>query len=211
METQTSKFNKETGKNFDTIAKTIFAPVYPVIADQIVERTGIDKGICIDLGSGPGHLGIAIAKLYKFKVYGVDFSAEINDIAVQNIKSEGVDQQLKLIPGSADDMPFNNNFADLIISRGSLFFWQDVEKAFNEIYRVLKPGGKTYIGGGFGSDELREQVTVEMRKIDPDWECHGKKQLGKDNTEHARSVLDNLNIDYHLFDDETGLWFMIKK
>ena len=211
MEVQTEKFNKETGRDFDTIAKTIFAPVYPVIVDQIVERCGINNGVCIDLGSGPGHLGIAMARSYEFKVYGLDFSVDINDIAFKNIKSVGLEGRVELIQGSVDEMPFNDNFADVIMSRGSFFFWHDIENAFREIFRVLKPGGKTYIGGGFGSEKLREQVTSEMLKIDPEWECHGKRRLGKNNTEKTRVILDNMNLRYTVFDDETGLWFMISK
>jgi hypothetical protein len=39
---------KKGSGNMDEIAKTIFAPVYPVIADNIIRRFGITEGICID-------------------------------------------------------------------------------------------------------------------------------------------------------------------
>ena len=48
----------------------------------------------------------------------------------------------------AESMPFEDNFADLIVSRGSMFFWNDQTKVFKEIYRVLKPNGMAYIGCG---------------------------------------------------------------
>ncbi|WP_198003839.1 hypothetical protein [Methanocaldococcus sp. FS406-22] len=50
-------------KDFDEIVRNVFAPVYPVIAKQIVDRTGIKEGICIDLGTGTGALARAIAKI----------------------------------------------------------------------------------------------------------------------------------------------------
>lgn len=42
---------------FDRIARGVFAPVYPVIAAQILDRTGIRKGVCLDIGCGGGYLG----------------------------------------------------------------------------------------------------------------------------------------------------------
>ena len=211
MKKQTEKFNKKTGTDFDKISKTVFAPIYPVIVDQLVERCEISRGVCIDIGSGTGQLGMALAKAYDFKVYGLDFSEEINTIALENIKSEGLGGRMLPTYGSVDKIPFDDNFADIIISRGSLFFWNDIDKAFKEIYRVLKPGGKTYIGGGFGNAGLREQITAEMRKKDPDWECQGSRPEGKNKVEESRKALDKMDVDYKVVDDETGLWFMIRK
>ncbi|MBC7343666.1 MAG: methyltransferase domain-containing protein, partial [Clostridia bacterium] len=36
-------------------------------------------------------------------------------------------------------------------------FWENLEKAFKEIHRVLAPGGIAYIGGGFGTSELKKE------------------------------------------------------
>jgi len=44
---------KKDSKEFLTIADTIFAPIYPVIAEQIVTNTGIHSGTALDVGSGP--------------------------------------------------------------------------------------------------------------------------------------------------------------
>jgi hypothetical protein len=44
------------GKNarkYDEYARTTFSRVYPVIANQILERTGITRGTCPDKKSGP--------------------------------------------------------------------------------------------------------------------------------------------------------------
>jgi hypothetical protein len=38
----------------------------------------------------------------------------------------------------------------LVVSRGSLWFWDDQVKGPQEIYRVLKPGGVAFVGGGLG-------------------------------------------------------------
>jgi hypothetical protein len=44
-------------QKFDRIARGVFAPVYPVIAGQIIARTGVTRGVCLDIGCGGGYLG----------------------------------------------------------------------------------------------------------------------------------------------------------
>jgi SAM-dependent methyltransferase len=51
--------------------------------------------------------------------------------------------------GDAQDLPFRDEYADLVVSRGSIFFWPDQLAGVKEAYRILKPGGVAYIGGGF--------------------------------------------------------------
>jgi ubiquinone/menaquinone biosynthesis C-methylase UbiE len=85
-------------------------------------------------------------------------------------------------------MPFPDNFADLIVSRGSVFFWEDKVGAFEEIYRVLKPNGRTYIGGGFGTAELREKVMREMKKMISEWKKGVKERLGKNTLKRLKML-----------------------
>jgi SAM-dependent methyltransferase len=67
-------------------------------------------------------------------------------------------------------MPFPDNSVDLVVSRGSIFFWNDPVQGLKEVYRVLRPGGKAYIGGGAGSgypaaavDKLIQQRKAQLQ------------------------------------------------
>jgi len=42
-----------------------------------------------------------------------------------------------------------HGFADLVVSRNSLFEWPDKMAGLREAYRILKHGGVAYMGGGF--------------------------------------------------------------
>jgi len=50
-------------KHRNELAKTVFAPVYPVIARNAVAATGINRGLGLELGCGPAMLSIAIADI----------------------------------------------------------------------------------------------------------------------------------------------------
>jgi ubiquinone/menaquinone biosynthesis C-methylase UbiE len=199
-------------KDFDEIVRNVFAPIYPVIAKQIVERTNIKEGICIDLGTGTGALARAIAKITNLKVYALDISNDMLKLTEKYIKEEGLEGKIIPILGDVHKLPFKDNFADLIISRGSMFFWNDKIKAFKEIYRVLKPDGMAYIGGGFGNRELREKIFAEMRRRNPNWDNEVKSRMKNHNKEILEDILNKAGIlNYNIIDDDSGLWILIKK
>ena len=74
---------------------------------------------------------------------------------------------LQLINANVEFMPFKDNSLDLLISRGSIFFWKNIDKALREIYRVLKDDGFLLIGGGYGistPDSIIEEILKNFKK-----------------------------------------------
>jgi len=55
------------------------------------------------------------------------------------------------VVGYAEELSFPNDCVDLVVSRGSIFFWKGPVTGLQDVYRVLRSGGKAYIGGGAGS------------------------------------------------------------
>lgn len=194
--------------NLDLMVEKIYSPTYPFIASQITEKFGIKKGICIDVGTGPAPLAIAIAKITALKIYAMDISNKMFQIAEQNIASECFEDMIIPIKGDVSNMPFEDDFAELIISRGSMFFWKDLTSAFREIYRVLKPGGAGYIGGGFGSASLKKKVKKQFQT--PGYGSY--KSPPKIDADALKIAVMNAGInDFTLIDDESGLWVLFKK
>jgi len=212
-QTKTAAFDKDNAIKMNDIARTVFAPIYPVIAKNAIAATGITRKRCIDLGSGPAMLAMAMAQAApEMEVVAFDFSEDSRAIAMDNIAQAHLADRVITAAGDVHAMPFEDNYADLIVSRGSMFFWKDLSAAFAEIYRILSPGGATYIGGGFGSLELREQVIREMAIVNPEWDCYAKKKT--DDGSHARfqEMFTNLGCrKYQIIDDDTGFWIMLSK
>ena len=197
---------------FDQIAREVFAPVYPVIADQIKNKTCITKGICLDIGGGSGYLGIALAKVTELHVYLFDKSPEMLEIAARTIAASGLDSKIQTLPGDVRNIPFDDQSIDLVVSRGSIFFWENRPKAFKEIYRVLSPGGCAYIGGGFGTPELQKQITEKMLKNNKDWLEMVKRNTGKHNEETFKEELCSAGIPrFEIIRNEKGLWIFIRR
>ncbi|THB76285.1 MAG: class I SAM-dependent methyltransferase [Desulfobacteraceae bacterium] len=202
----------EAATAMDQISKTTFAPVYPLLAQQILEIHGIRSGTCIDLGSGPGALSIALAKITRLEIHALDQSPSSTRIAKDNVRNAGLESQVYPVQKDVTQMPFEDGVADLIISRGSIFFWTDKTAAFNEIFRVLKPGGKTHIGGGFGSESLKQSIFDEMMKKDPGFKNKAKCRMSPEKKAIIRKALDDSDVQtYEISESEKGFWIHISK
>jgi SAM-dependent methyltransferase len=131
--------------------------MYGRIAAQVLKDTGKFSGICIDLGGGHGKLSEYLVENSKLTSYVVDINSfQLNYL---NSISKNGRYNGRIIPvfAYAESLPFQDNFADLIVSRGSCMFWNDEKSAISEIMRVLKPDGVAYIGGGIGRGVTREE------------------------------------------------------
>jgi SAM-dependent methyltransferase len=96
----------------------------------------------VDLGSGAGN-DVFVARAItgeKGKVIGIDFTPEMIEKANRNNQKLNYSNvEFKL--GEIEDMPLNENTADVVVSNCVLNLVPDKQKAFSEIYRILKPGG----------------------------------------------------------------------
>jgi ubiquinone/menaquinone biosynthesis C-methylase UbiE len=107
------------------------------------EYAAIKKGdTVVDLGSGAGN-DVFIAHAItgeKGKVIGIDFTPEMIEKANRNNqKLQYSNVEFKL--GEIEEMPLNENTADVVVSNCVLNLVPNKQKAFSEIYRILKPGG----------------------------------------------------------------------
>lgn len=197
--------------NFPDIAENVFAPIYPVIASHIIRSSGITEGICLDLGCGIASLGIAMAEQTDLMVYAVDISKKMYELSMEKATRHGVSDRLEPVLADVHTLPFDDGFANLIVSRGSVFLWDDLPAAFREISRVLAPGGEAWIGGGFGTAELREQISRIMEARDPGWQDGSKKRLSPENKKAIQNACMQTGLPYKVVNDDAGFWVVMNK
>ena len=206
-EKKETKMGEKDSKKFLKIANSIFAPIYPVIAGQIISNTSIKTGSALDVGSGPGHLATALASASDLVVYTLDLSPDMIEICRNRVEETRLSGRVLPTLGDVSDIPFEDGTFDLVVSRGSWFFWDDLSQGLAEVYRVLKPGGQTYIGGGFGNAELKKQIVSAMQKQDEGFESGMKERIGNMSPERVAAALATAKIhDYSIISDETGFW-----
>jgi len=130
---------------------------YPYIASDILEWCKPEAGVWVDLGAGSGGVGLAVASsknraASNSTIVLLDPDATVLSQALEKGRKAELGNRLVAVVGVAEKMPLPDNSVNLVFSRGSIWFWHDPVKGIQEIYRVLRPGGKAMIGGGLGSN-----------------------------------------------------------
>jgi len=146
------------------------APVYAPLAEQIAADLHLARksGVGIDLGSGPGTLIVELCKRTQLHWINADINPYFFGPFLALAEARGVGGRVSAVLADAQNLPFRDDYADVVVSRGSYHFWPDLRKALAEIYRVLKPGGVAYIGRGFSRNlPLKTAKAIRRRQGKP--------------------------------------------
>jgi SAM-dependent methyltransferase len=199
-------------EEYNELARNVFFPAYPVIAHQILKKADIDTGWCLDAGCGPGHLAIAIASLTDLMVFAMDNSRPMCQLAGENIRKYRMEERVKTSFGEPGAIPFESGSMDLVVSRESFFFWESLSRGFAECMRILRPGGMAYIGHGFGSAGIRNEVYRQMKERDPGWKEQQRRRNARCTPHIIRSALAAAGIfEYDLVENDTGCWVIFTR
>ncbi len=123
---------------------------YACVARDVVETCTPCEGVWVDLGCGEGPLAFALAELSGSVLVLVDPNPETLARALVRAAKLDLSRRTVAVRGQAESLPLADASVDLVVSRGSIFFWEDRPAGVREVYRVLRPGGKAMLGGGLG-------------------------------------------------------------
>ena len=126
-----------------------------------VDHAGLKPGkVVLDLGSGAG-LDVFVARKIvgeEGTVIGLDFSEAMIAKARSNAEGLGY-SNTRFVHGDIEEMPVDDDSIDVVISNCVLNLVPSKEKAFGEIFRVLRPGGHFTI-----SDVVLESTLPEKKR-----------------------------------------------
>ena len=97
----------------------------------------------IDLGSGGGFDCFVAAEQVgaEGRVVGVDMTEEMLERSRTAAIAMGI-TNVEFRQGMIEDLPIEDGWADVVISNGVINLCADKRRVFNEVMRVLRPGGR---------------------------------------------------------------------
>jgi len=111
--------------------------------DEIAAQLPLpDRGRLLDVGTGSGlQLRVIHRQRPDLKLFGLDASTASIAVAQRNLK--GIEVDLRV--GTIEQAPYDDGFFDVVTCNASMSYWQDPVSCFNEIDRILKPGGSAVL------------------------------------------------------------------
>lgn len=99
----------------------------------------------LDLATGTGDLAIALSVIPNVKIVGLDISEGMLRIAKEKSKGRKWESMIDWVCADGESLPYPNNVFDAVTIAFGIRNFENLTQGLQEIYRVLKPGGKLVI------------------------------------------------------------------
>ncbi len=143
---QVANMFNNISKNYDLLNHVLSMGIDVLWRKKAIKMLQEDQPkLILDIATGTGDFAIEALALNPDKVIGVDISEGMLEEGKKKMKKKKLDHLIELQLGDSEKLLFpENNFDAVIVSFGVRNF-ENLEKGLSDMYRVLKPGGKTVI------------------------------------------------------------------
>ncbi|WP_417416840.1 methyltransferase domain-containing protein [Hoeflea sp.] len=122
----------------------------------------------LDIGCGSGGITLFLARHYQpAGIVGFDVEQPVVDLAMKRAAEQGLADRARFVRGAPGPLPFADESFDVVFSKDALIHVADKEALFEDIYRVLRPGGRFAASDwmtshdGEPSDAMRAYLAAE--------------------------------------------------
>lgn len=126
--------------------------------------------VCVDLGSGRGTDAIRLAETVgsEGKVFGLDISDGMLKKARRNAEKLGV-SNVEFIRTNLENLPLEDETADLIVSNCTINHADDKQSVWNEIYRTLRDGGRFVVSDIYSLQPVPDEYRNDPAAVAECW------------------------------------------
>src|SRR5215210_6967395 len=154
---------------YDEMSRLVLGSLFgPIAAD--VAAVAPDGARVLEVGCGPGHLSIRLARQHGLNITGLDLDPAMIERARANAvrAGDGNERRPSFLVGDVASIPFPEGSFDLVVSTLSMHHWANPTAGLAEIDRVLRPGARALVW-----DFRRGFLPFHARLPDPVEHTHG--------------------------------------
>ncbi|SMB94975.1 Ubiquinone/menaquinone biosynthesis C-methylase UbiE [Thermanaeromonas toyohensis ToBE] len=186
----------------------LWGPVYPYLARHVQEVLPPEAKEILELGPFSGGITWALAEVLPYAFFTIgEERQEVRDWLKEEGRKRRLLNRLHLVNTPLKPLAFPDERFEGVIFRGA-FFFLDVD-VLKEIYRVLKRGGKGFVGGGFGKftpPAVIKSIAEESRQLNYRL---GKRWLA---VEEVKNIVLAAGLSHSCqICTEGGLWVIVEK
>lgn len=136
-----------------------------------INYSGALKGeVCVDLGSGRGTDVLRISEIVGEKgfVYGIDISDGMIRKAVSTAERLGINN-VSFIRSPLEKLKLKDKTADLVISNCTINHATDKQAVWDEIFRILKDGGRFVVSDIYAVDPIADEFRNDPVAVSECW------------------------------------------
>ena len=129
-------------------------PRGPDVLYELVAAFGLPAGaVAVDVGCGDGRHSFRLADRFGFTVVGVDPFA---------VEAGREHPRVRFAVGAAEALPLEDESVDLVWCREALVHVADLDRAYGEFARVLRPGGRALVYEMFAGGRLEPREAASL-------------------------------------------------
>lgn len=149
------------GQTTTTYNESLFSTLYN-------EQQNLESKLVLEIGIGSGGSANFMSKKFNCNLIGVDLGYSV-DVAYKNFENNPF---FHIVQASAFNLPFTANTFDFVYSHGVIHHTFNTRKAFNQLAKLPKPGGRLYIWVySFLNEQrsLKRKVIMLMERLIRPW------------------------------------------
>lgn len=151
-------YTQEVGDLYDETDKSGNPVSRDLLLDLVLDNGVDENSLVLDIGCANGQLSRDLITKTNCTIEGVELLPLLVDMGIKQNIELGVDDRFKIQPGGMSNIPFKDNYFDFVFCSDVIGLVEDLDQAFKECARVLKPNGNAlFYATSFKTSRMSEE------------------------------------------------------